>query len=201
MRSRRHGDSPPRRQTRPARHDRTEPASVGSPHGQETAQDPHRLPSLPRLHPRQPRRERGTVTGEPSALKGARWVRREAARKRPRFKILEPRDLAAQPTLSPRYFRVLTALVGKRGWNAIDRGCGPLGGLAGMVGPAGRVVGVDVSQASVEQARAAVSALEHSVRCSLAAVGHRTTWPGVGQKPDLLGARLAVSLPLRLCGD
>ena len=29
------------------------------------------------------RRERGTVTGEPSALKGAHWVRREAARKRP----------------------------------------------------------------------------------------------------------------------
>src|SRR5215468_11997774 len=58
-------------------------ASVGGPHGQETAQDPHRLPPLPRLHPRQPRRERGTVTGEPSALKDARWVRREAARKRP----------------------------------------------------------------------------------------------------------------------
>jgi hypothetical protein len=37
-----------------------------------------------------PRRERGTVTGEPSALKGARWVRREAARKRPGFRILEP---------------------------------------------------------------------------------------------------------------
>jgi len=32
---------------------------IGGPHGQETAQDPHRLPPLPRLHPRQPRRERG----------------------------------------------------------------------------------------------------------------------------------------------
>ena len=59
VRLRRHGDSPPRRQTRPARHDRARPASVGGPHGQETAQDPHRLPPLPRLHPRQPRRERG----------------------------------------------------------------------------------------------------------------------------------------------
>src|SRR6476646_10008606 len=29
------------------------------------------------------RGQRGTVTGEPSALKGAHWVRREAARKRP----------------------------------------------------------------------------------------------------------------------
>ena len=90
MRSRRHGDSPPRRHTRPARQARAGPASVGGPHGQETAQDPHRLPLLPRLHPRQPRRERGIVTGEPSALKGARWVRREAARKRPGFRIPEP---------------------------------------------------------------------------------------------------------------
>ena len=39
---------------------------------------------------RQSRRERGTVTGEPSALKRACWVRREAARKRPGFRILEP---------------------------------------------------------------------------------------------------------------
>ena len=38
---------------------RAGPARVGGPHGQETAQDPHRLPPLPRLHPRQPRRERG----------------------------------------------------------------------------------------------------------------------------------------------
>jgi hypothetical protein len=28
---------------------------------------------------KRPRRERGIVTGEPSALKGAHWVRREAA--------------------------------------------------------------------------------------------------------------------------
>jgi hypothetical protein len=99
VRSRRHGDSPPRRQTRPARQARTGPASVGGPHGQEAAQDPHRLPPLPRLHPRQSGRERGTVTGEPSALKGADWVRREAARKRPA--PTRARDLAAQPTLSP----------------------------------------------------------------------------------------------------
>ena len=75
---------------RPALLNLDDPASVGGPHGQETAQDPHHLPSLPRLHPCQPCRERGTVTGEPSALKGARRVRREAARKRPGFRILEP---------------------------------------------------------------------------------------------------------------
>ena len=51
----------------------------------------------------------------------------------------------------------------QHGWNAIDCGCGPIGGLvvlAEMVGPAGRVVGVDVSPAAVQRARAAVSALE-----------------------------------------
>ena len=45
----------------------------------------------------------------------------------------------------------------------IDCGCGPLGGLAvlaEMVGPAGRVVGVDLSPATVQRARAVVSALE-----------------------------------------
>jgi ubiquinone/menaquinone biosynthesis C-methylase UbiE len=51
----------------------------------------------------------------------------------------------------------------QQGWNAIDCGCGPLGGLAvlaEMAGPAGRVVGVDVSPAAVQQARAVVAALE-----------------------------------------
>lgn len=49
----------------------------------------------------------------------------------------------------------------QQGWNTIDCGCGPLGGLAvlaEMVGPAGRVVGVDVSQAAVQRARAVVAA-------------------------------------------
>ena len=51
----------------------------------------------------------------------------------------------------------------QQGWNAIDCGCGPIGVLAvlaEMVGPAGRVVGVDVSQAAVQRARTVVSALE-----------------------------------------
>jgi SAM-dependent methyltransferase len=51
----------------------------------------------------------------------------------------------------------------QEGWKAIDCGCGPLGGLAvmaEMVGPAGRIVGVDVSEPAVQRARAVVSALE-----------------------------------------
>jgi SAM-dependent methyltransferase len=48
------------------------------------------------------------------------------------------------------------------GWTAIDCGCGPLGGLsvlAEMVGPAGRVVGVDVSWPAIQRARSVVAAL------------------------------------------
>jgi len=51
----------------------------------------------------------------------------------------------------------------QHGWNAIDCGCGPIGGLAvmaEMVGPGGRIVGVDLNQAAVQRARAVVSALE-----------------------------------------
>ena len=96
MRARRHGGRPPGRRARQPRQARTGPARVGSPHGQDAAQDAHRLRRLPRPHPREPRRERGIVTGEPSASKGARWVRRKAARKRPAL-ITRERDLAAQP--------------------------------------------------------------------------------------------------------
>ena len=48
------------------------------------------------------------------------------------------------------------------GWSAIDCGCGPIGALAvmaEMVGPGGRVVGVDFNEAAVQQARTVVSAL------------------------------------------
>jgi len=51
----------------------------------------------------------------------------------------------------------------QEGWHAIDCGCGPLGGLAvlaEMVGPAGRVVGVDLSQQAIQRARSVVAALE-----------------------------------------
>jgi SAM-dependent methyltransferase len=51
----------------------------------------------------------------------------------------------------------------RKGWQAIDCGCGPIGGLAvmaEMVGPAGQVVGVDVSEPAVQRARSVVAALE-----------------------------------------
>jgi ubiquinone/menaquinone biosynthesis C-methylase UbiE len=48
------------------------------------------------------------------------------------------------------------------GWTVIDCGCGPLGGLAvlaEMVGPGGRVVGVDFSEPSIQRARSVVATL------------------------------------------
>jgi SAM-dependent methyltransferase len=48
------------------------------------------------------------------------------------------------------------------GWTAIDCGCGPIGGLsvlAEMVGPSGRVVGVDFSEPAIHRARSVVAAL------------------------------------------
>ncbi len=50
----------------------------------------------------------------------------------------------------------------QEGWNVIDCGCGPIGGLAvmaEMVGPAGRVVGVDFSEPAIQRARSVVAAL------------------------------------------
>jgi SAM-dependent methyltransferase len=50
----------------------------------------------------------------------------------------------------------------QEGWNAVDCGCGPIGGLAVMaelVGPGGRIVGVDFSEPAVQQARAVARAL------------------------------------------
>jgi SAM-dependent methyltransferase len=50
----------------------------------------------------------------------------------------------------------------QQGWNAIDCGCGPIGGLAvmaEMVGPGGRIVGVDFGKPAVQQARAVASSL------------------------------------------
>ena len=49
----------------------------------------------------------------------------------------------------------------QEGWHVIDCGCGPIGGLAvmaEMVGPAGRVVGVDFSEPAIQRARSVVAA-------------------------------------------
>jgi ubiquinone/menaquinone biosynthesis C-methylase UbiE len=51
----------------------------------------------------------------------------------------------------------------QEGWRVMDCGCGPIGGLAvmaEMVGPAGRVVGIDFSEPTVQRARSVVAALE-----------------------------------------
>ena len=47
----------------------------------------------------------------------------------------------------------------QEGWHAIDCDCGPIGGLAvmaEMVGPAGRVVGADFSEPTIQRARSVV---------------------------------------------
>jgi SAM-dependent methyltransferase len=49
------------------------------------------------------------------------------------------------------------------GQSAIDCGCGPIGGLAvlaELVGPSGRVVGVDANEAAIDRARSVMAALE-----------------------------------------
>jgi SAM-dependent methyltransferase len=72
------------------------------------------------------------------------------------------RLLAISELLSPSTRTALRRSGIAAGWAVIDCGCGPLGGLldlAEMVGPAGRVVGVDASRPAVERARSAVAAL------------------------------------------
>ena len=47
----------------------------------------------------------------------------------------------------------------REGWSAIDCGCGPIGALtvmADVVGPTGRVVGVDFSEPAIQRARSIV---------------------------------------------
>jgi ubiquinone/menaquinone biosynthesis C-methylase UbiE len=92
----------------------------------------------------------------------------EAVAERVRRYILDGSDqdlrrLLSISQLSEEMARAAFHRVGvQQGWNAIDCGCGPIGGLAviaEMVGPAGRVVGVDFSQPAVQQARAVTSAL------------------------------------------
>ena len=70
----------------------------------------------------------------------------------------------------------------QEGWHAIDCGCGPLGGLAvmaEMVGPAGRVVGVDFSEPTIQRARSVVAALR-----SMEASGSPTrSWASTCTRP------------------
>jgi SAM-dependent methyltransferase len=72
-------------------------------------------------------------------------------------RLLSIAELSAEPTRTA--FRKIGM---KPGWRAIDCGCGPLGALAvmaEMVGPKGRVVGIDFSEPAVQRARSIASTL------------------------------------------
>lgn len=81
----------------------------------------------------------------------------------------------------------------RKGWNAIDCGCGPIGALAvmaDMAGPDGRVVGVDFNEAAVRRARTAVSALELGNVEVIAGDLHELDPEGLGGPFDLAYTRL-----------
>jgi len=81
----------------------------------------------------------------------------------------------------------------QEGWRAIDCGCGPIGGLAvmaEMVGPAGRVVGVDFSEPTAQRAREVVAALELGNVEVVAGDIHELDAAAVGGPFDLAYTRL-----------
>jgi SAM-dependent methyltransferase len=72
-------------------------------------------------------------------------------------RLLSIAELSAEPTRAA--FRKIGM---EPGWRVIDCGCGPLGALAvmaEMVGPKGRVVGIDFSEPAVQRARSIASTL------------------------------------------
>jgi SAM-dependent methyltransferase len=72
-------------------------------------------------------------------------------------RLLSIAELSAEPTRTA--FRKIGM---KPGWRVIDCGCGPLGALAvmaEMVGPEGRVVGIDFSEPAVQRARSTAATL------------------------------------------
>ncbi|HEU0240591.1 MAG TPA: class I SAM-dependent methyltransferase [Micromonosporaceae bacterium] len=81
----------------------------------------------------------------------------------------------------------------QQGWHAIDCGCGPIGGLAVMaevVGPTGRIVGVDFNTSAVAQARTVASALGLSNVEVFAADIHDLDPASLGGPFDLAYTRL-----------
>ena len=81
----------------------------------------------------------------------------------------------------------------QEGWHAIDCGCGPIGGLAvmaQMVGPAGRVVGVDFSEPTIQRARSVVAALQLDNVELFAGDIHKLGTAAVGGPFDLAYTRL-----------
>src|SRR6185437_3324873 len=81
----------------------------------------------------------------------------------------------------------------QEGWHVIDCGCGPIGGLAvmaEMVGPAGRVVGVDFSERAVQGAWSVVAALQLGNVELFAGDIHELNATAVGSPFDLAYTRL-----------
>lgn len=136
----------------------------------------------------------------------------EAVTERVRRYILDGTDqdlrrLLRIAELSAEMARTAFRRIGaQRGWNAIDCGCGPIGGLpvmAEMAGSAGRVVGVDFNPAAARRAQVVVSALDlGNVEVvagdlhELDPVGHRgreDRWPGARHR-GREGRRLSVGI-------
>jgi SAM-dependent methyltransferase len=102
------------------------------------------------------RRQRGPVMAEAIAERVRRYILDGSDE--------DLRRLLSLAEVSEEMARSAFRRVGmQEGWHAIDCGCGPIGGLAvmaEMVGPAGRVLGVDFSEPAVQRARSVVAALE-----------------------------------------
>ena len=94
------------------------------------------------------------------------------------------RRLLSLPESFAEHARRALRRVGVRpGWTVIDCGCGPIGGLAilaEMVGPAGRVVGVDFSEPTIRYARSVMAALglDDSAACAPSRAASRARAPG-----------------------
>ena len=117
------------------------------------------------------RKEGAGLNNKPSRARDGkgRPVMAEAITERVRRYILDGSDedlrrLLGVAETTQEMARSAFRRVGMReGWHAIDCGCGPIGGLAvmaEMVGPAGRVVGVDFSEPTIQRARSVVAALQ-----------------------------------------
>ena len=105
-----------------------------------------------------------SVTSRPrSARGGCQSTARSASRRPNSGSGCRPRRLLGVAETTREMARSAFHRAGmQEGWHAIDCGCGPIGGLAvmaEMVGPAGRVVGVDFSEPAIQRARSVVAAL------------------------------------------
>jgi SAM-dependent methyltransferase len=82
----------------------------------------------------------------------------------------------------------------KEGWKAVDCGCGPIGGLAvmaEMVGLPGRVVGIDISESTIQRAGSVVAALQLGNVELFAGDIHELDAAAVGGPFDLAYTRLS----------